>query len=188
MLSRRHVEVAGDHQRGLGIARGHLGGQSLVEIQLVVELRIGLAVGRVAAGGNVEVVDLDAGHRGGDAAGMPLAADIQRPGVLERQARGDGHAMPALLAFDAQVRQAHLDEGAGRELSLPTLDLLQTDHVRRLLPDEAGDLLTAEADGVDVPGAEAKAHRITIAANKAPGRRSAGRAYKVVSHAAAGRG
>ncbi len=76
------------------------------------------------------------------------------------------------------MRQAHVDEGVQRELPLAALDLLQAEYVRRLLLDEAGDLLGAQADGIDVPGAEAKAHGgdYRVAGHKAPGRRDAGRA------------
>ena len=59
-----------------------------------------------------------------------------------------------------QVRQAHLDEGLARELALLALDLLQAQHVRRLLGDEAGDLLGAQADGIDVPGGESQTHGV----------------------------
>ena len=66
--------------------------------------------------------------------------------------------MPALLAGDLQVRQAHVDEGLARELALPALDLLHAENIRGLFRDEAGGLLGAQAYGVDVPGADPKAH------------------------------
>jgi hypothetical protein len=61
--------------------------------------------------------------------------------VLDRQARGDGDAVPALLAGDPQVRQAGVDERRGRELALAALDLLQAEHVGRRLLGESGHLL-----------------------------------------------
>jgi hypothetical protein len=94
-----------------------------------------------------------------DAAGVALAAGVEQGRhVLQWQARGDGHAVPALLAGDLQVRQAGGDEGLAWKLGLLALDLLQAQHVGPLLVDEAGDLLGAQADGVDVPGGDTEAH------------------------------
>ena len=56
------------------------------------------------------------------------------------------------------MRQAHVDEGLNRELASLALDLLQAQNVGRGLLDEAGGLLGAQADGVDVPGADTQAH------------------------------
>ena len=75
---------------------------------------------------------------------MAFAADVQGRGRLERQARGDRHAVPALLAADLQVRQSGLGQASARELGLLALDLLQAEDVGRLLADEAGDLLGAQ--------------------------------------------
>jgi hypothetical protein len=56
------------------------------------------------------------------------------------------------------VRQPHLDERLAGEFPLAALDLLQAQDVGRLLSDEAGGLLGPQADRVDVPGADSKAH------------------------------
>nr|WP_262423198.1 hypothetical protein [Brevundimonas denitrificans] len=69
--------------------------------------------------------------------------------------------MPALLARDLQVRQAHVPEGGLRKLVREAFDLLQAQHIRGLFGHEAGDLFGAQADGVDVPGDDAKGHGLT---------------------------
>jgi len=89
---------------------------------------------------------------------VALAADVQRRRVLDRQARGDGDAVPALLAGDLQVRQPGVDEGRSRKLALAALDLLQTQHVGRRLKGEANHLLGPQAYGIDVPGGESQVH------------------------------
>jgi hypothetical protein len=70
--------------------------------------------------------------------------------------------MPALLAGDPHMRQAHGGEGLPGELGLLTLDLLQAQDVGRLFVDEARDLLGAQADGVDIPGGDTKAHGVGL--------------------------
>ncbi len=162
VLAGSHVQVPGDHQGRRRIAAGHLAGQPFEEVQLVVELGIDRPVRDVAAGGDVEVVDLHARDLGRDAAGVALAANVQRRSGLQRQARGDGHPVPTLLALDLQVRQAHVGEGLDGELALPALDLLQAQDVGGLFGHEAGDMIGAKAHRIDVPGAEAKAHRPNI--------------------------
>ncbi len=84
-LARRDVQIAGDDQRRLGVAPGHLAGQAFVEIELVVELLVQRAVRRVAAGRYVEVLNLHPGHLGLHAAGVALPADVQGFDILERQ-------------------------------------------------------------------------------------------------------
>jgi hypothetical protein len=56
------------------------------------------------------------------------------------------------------MRQAHLFEGGARELIRRAFDLLQHQNVGSPFGDEPGDLIDAQADGVDVPGGEAKGH------------------------------
>ncbi len=124
----------------------------------MVELGVQFAVGQVTAGGDVEVLDLDPGDHAGHAAGVALAAGLDLGRVLDRQARGDGHPVPALLPGDPQVRQAHLGKGLGRELAGLAFYLLHAQHVGRLFAHEAGGLFGAQADGVDVPGADTQAH------------------------------
>jgi hypothetical protein len=51
-------------QGRVGITAAHLGGQALEEVELVVELGVQRAIGNVAAGRDVEVLNLDPGHLG----------------------------------------------------------------------------------------------------------------------------
>jgi len=46
-----------------GVAAGHLGGQSLEEVELMVEFRIARPIRLITAGRNVEIVHLDSGDR-----------------------------------------------------------------------------------------------------------------------------
>ena len=121
-------------------------------------------------------------HHGFD--GLPHVAalgslPLQHEAVAGSSDRGvHGHPMPALLSGDLQVRQAHLPEGVHRELALAALDLLQAQHVGGLFLDEAGGLFGAQADGVDVPGADSQTHRGLLAGRsrneRRPGRRASG--------------
>ena len=158
VLARRDVEVAGQHQRRGLVPAADLVGQLLVKVHLVVELGVQRAVGRVAAGRNVEVLHVHARDAAGDAAGVTQLADLKRVVVLDGQARGDGDAMPALLAAHPQMRQAHLLERRARELVGGAFDLLQQQDVRRALGHEPRHLIDAQANRVYVPGGEAKRH------------------------------
>jgi hypothetical protein len=54
--------------------------------------------------------------------------------------------------------QAHGLKGLGRKLAVLTFDFLQTEDIRGLFGDKAGDLVKAQADRIDVPSGETKAH------------------------------
>jgi hypothetical protein len=65
------------------------------------------------------------------------------------------------------MRHAHLGEGVTGELVLQAFDLLQAQDVGPALGDEPGDLLDAQADGVDVPGGDAQGHAALLAGGSA---------------------
>ncbi len=94
---------------------------------------------------------------------MAFPAQAQVRCFVQGQATGDGDAMPALLAADLQVRQAHLFEGAHRKLVVGAFDFLQQQDVGGALGHIAGDLIDAQANRVDVPGGQAKGHAPAIA-------------------------
>ncbi len=165
LLPGRHIEVSGHHQGRGGVAPGHERRQPLEEIQLVVELGVDRPIRLVAARGDVEVLHFHAGDHAADHAGVSFTADIQRRRRLNRQTRGDGDAVPALLPGDPDVGQAHVHKGLSGKFGLAAFDFLQAQHVRRLLRDEAGRLFCAQADGIDVPGADSKAHGALKAQN-----------------------
>ena len=152
------IEVPRDDERGPGVPAAHLGGEAFEEVELVVELGIEDPVGGVAAGGDIEVLDLDPRDRGRDAAGVALPADGEVRGVLEGQTGSDRHAVPALLAADPQVWKTSIGEGPDRKLGLSALDLLQAENVGGMPLDEASHMVGAQADRVDVPGSDPQAH------------------------------
>ena len=125
ILARRDIKITGQDQRRLGIALGHIGGQAIIEIHLVVEFRIALTVGRVAAGRDIEIVHLNALNLNRDRARMAFAAGLQISDRLKRQTRGYGHAVKPLLSANGQVRQAHIDKGLGGKFAVLALDFLQ---------------------------------------------------------------
>ena len=152
------IEIAGHDQGTRLVLLGHDGGQLFIEVHLMIELGVQRPVGNVAAGRDVEVLHVDAGHAGRDAARVTQFADLEGVAVLKRQTACDGDAVPALLARHAKVGHAHVLESAARKLVGGAFDLLQHQDIGRAFGDEAGDLVDAQADGVDVPGGEAKGH------------------------------
>ena len=89
---------------------------------------------------------------------MALAADIEPRRVPNRQARGDGHPVPALLPGDLQVRQPGVDESFPRKLAFLALDLLHGQNVGAALGHKALHLFGAQPHGIDVPGRQSQAH------------------------------
>ena len=128
----------------------------------MVEFRIDLGIGLVAAGGNVEVMDGDrtaAVHHGrGDVAGIVLAAEAAPVDCCERQARDDGDAVIALLAVDRDVPVAGLAERLLRKIGVEALGLLQAEDVRTVLSKEAAHQVDPQPNGVDVPGGDGERH------------------------------
>ena len=90
----------------------------------------------------------------------PVVAPAPDHGALglEGQAREDGDPVVALLAVDQQVRIAERAHRLARERVVGDLGLLQADHVRGGLGGEAGQVVEALAQGVDVPGGEPEGH------------------------------
>ena len=71
--------------------------------------------------------------------------------IQDRQARGDGDAVPLVETVDSDV-VAGLLEGFRRELVGPALNFLHGQYVRARALEEGDDTVDARADGVDVPG------------------------------------
>ena len=94
---------------------------------------IDLGIGNIAAGGNIEIVQLEAAlkHRR-DMAGIVLAAEAFLMGSLEGKAREDGDAVIALLAVDRLMDIAELLERLGGEKRVGNLGLLKAKDVRRV--------------------------------------------------------
>ncbi len=96
MLQRRDIEIAHQHD-GIAVLRfcvlanqfSHL----VQEVELVGELDVELGIGNVAAGGDIEIVQLHAIRQGhAHVAGMAFAAEILHAGLAEGQAREHRHA------------------------------------------------------------------------------------------------
>ena len=121
-------------------------------LSLIVGIRL------VAAGGNVEIVDLEPGRlaaeRHGDVARIALGAEIAPARLGEREARDDGDAVVALLAVERDVLVAELAELAARKLPVGAFRLLQAEHVRLVLAEKARDEVDAQPHRIDVPGGE----------------------------------
>ena len=142
------------------------------------EFRVGIAVRHVAAGGHVEVVQLDRAEAGrvqhhAEMAAVAPAAPVRVVGAdFEGQAREDGDAVVALHAAPGDVVEAERAQPRLREELVRALRLLQAEHVRLQRLDQIGDQAAAQADGVDVPGGDAELRH--GAALQAPTRRGKG--------------
>ncbi len=124
---------------------------ALVEFQLVVELVIGGAVGQVAAGRDIEVPDLHTVDADRLRSGFAATAEGRYTDRLERHFRGQGDAMPALLAHDEQMGKTHGAKRLFRELARLALDFLKAQHIHRVFGGETRHLVYAQTHGIDVP-------------------------------------
>ena len=127
------------------------------------ELGVDLRIGLVAARGNVEVVDVDprrfVRERHGDMARVALDAEIASALRGEAMTGDDSDAVVTLLAVERDVRIAEPMKLAARELPVGAFGLLQAEHVRLVLGEEARDEIDAQPHRIDVPGREGKTQR-----------------------------
>src|SRR6266851_3454451 len=160
-FERRDVEVADDDHRLLRVALGaEPCGDLVEELQLVREFRVDIRIGDVAAGGDVDVVQLDAaGQRDHAVAAILALAPALRAALVDFDARDDGDAVIALHAVHELVLVSQRVEGLAREMLVRRLGLLQAEHVRLRRGDEAPHRLDAQPHRVDVPGGEGERHR-----------------------------
>ena len=107
------------------------------ERELVGELVVDRRIRLVAAGGNVEIVDLEpvgaAAEPHPHVARVALGAEVARDRLDDRQPRDDGDAVIALLAVERDVLVAELAELAERELPVRAFRLLQAERVGRFV-------------------------------------------------------
>jgi hypothetical protein len=169
VLERRHVEVA-DQDRRAADAAPAPGSQIRQEIELVREFRVAVAVGHVAAGRDVKIVQHDPGGLAGlrpqhrrDVARVLALAERHHVPPEERKARQDGDAVIALLPREHDVLVARAPQGLQRKRVVRALRLLQAKHVRLGLGEEAQDRIDAQAHRVDVPGGDGEAHGVRLA-------------------------
>ena len=162
MFQRRDVEIADEDRRGvlLGIRVQML--HLLDEIELVAELRIDSAIRLVAAGRNIEIMQADTPAAAlEDGRDMPAVADIAIILAMilgQRNARGDGNAVIALLAVNDDVLVAERPERRIGKKLVRNLGLLQAEDIRPGLHNELLDDGHAQPHRVDVPGRNRKSH------------------------------
>ena len=94
-------------------------------------LRIGVGVGNVAAGRDVEVVQLDPTRKRADRVPAVLdPAPMPAVALVQRQFREHGHAVIGFLAVHVQMVEAEFAAQLSRKPAVLDLDLLQAQHVR----------------------------------------------------------
>ena len=182
-LQRRDVEIADQQRRA--VKRVRPAGHPLQKVQLLAELGIGLAVGNVAAGRDVDIFQHQAlsGTEQFDpdmarfAIGLPVIAGH----FAQRDPADRGHPVIALLPVDRAVRVAQRFEGFVREVLFLGLDLLQAQHVGLLLFQEAHDLVDPQADRIDVPGGN-RDHAAALGSQQRGGKACGGRSRPVRPH------
>jgi hypothetical protein len=81
----------------------------------------------------------------------------------EGKAREDRDAVIALLTGEHDVLVAGAPQGLQRKRVVRALRLLQAEHVRLGLGEEAQDRIDAQAHRVDVPGGDGEAHGVRLA-------------------------
>ena len=141
--------------------RAHL----VEEVKLVLEFRIDLGIGLVAAGRHIEIMQrhglVEAGalaqhHR--DMAAIGLAAEVLQIDAVERPAREHGDAVIALLAVERRVFIAEPLEALERKDLVRAFGFLQAKYVRPRAFEKFRDQVDAQADGIDVPGGDLEGH------------------------------
>src|SRR5690348_8867281 len=122
------------------------------EVELLAELGIDGAVGRVAASRNVDVLEPDAAlEPDADMPRLAIVLPVVPAGVLQRHSAEDPHAMMYTLAVQLAVDVAVAVEQIEREDAVEHHGFLQAQDVGLLLTDQALDERNARANRVDVP-------------------------------------
>ena len=136
------------------------------EAELVLEFRIDLGIGLVAARRDIEIVESDFVFQTGafsqhhrDVPAIDLAAEVLHVDPLERNARDHGDAVIAFLSVDRDVLVAETLETLHRESVVRALGLLQAEHIGLCAFQEPGDQINSQPDRVDIPGGDLERHR-----------------------------
>ena len=154
-FERGDVEVADDQRRP--VDRIGPAGHPVEEIEFLAELCVLLAVGFVAARRDIDVLDdhpLVVGQLDPDMARFAIVLPVVAAEFPERRFRYRRDAVIALLPMHGKMLVSQRAERLVGKLVLLALDLLQAQHIGRLLFDEALDDGHAQADGIDVPGSD----------------------------------
>ena len=128
-------------------------------IELLAKLLIDLAVGFVAACGDVEVVDRRAILKlGRHMAGVAQHGEILITRIHQRQFRQDRHPVIALLPPRDHMGVARRLERLDRDLVHGAFAFLQAQNIWPVFGQQFQHQRLAQADGVDVPSGEGKGH------------------------------
>ena len=119
------------------------------------EFLVLLGIGDIAAGGHIEIVQLQAIlERHAHMPGVTFAAEILGACFFERQPREHGDAVIGLLAVNRLMDIAQLGQGRFGEKLVHHLGLLQAQDVGLLIAQQAGHQLDAVTHRIDVPGGD----------------------------------
>ena len=133
-FERRDVEVADDDRRLVqphGPAR-----HALDEVELLAELGIDRPVGRIAAGGHINIFEPDAAFQpNANVARFAIVLPIVLARILQRNPAQDRDAMVHALTVERRMDIAVALEQLGWEDAVEHLGFLQAQDVRLLLGD-----------------------------------------------------
>src|SRR4051794_33740236 len=147
------VEVADDNRWLVEAFRP--AGHAFDEIELLAELRIDGAVGRVATRGHVDVLEPDAAIEADpDMTRFAIVLPVVLARIPERNAAQDGDAVMHALAVQCVMDIAVLPEKIGGKDAVQHLGFLKAEDIRLLLSEQALDQPGPGADRVDVPGCD----------------------------------
>ena len=165
IFERRHIQVAHDD----GVTPRQIAAQParhlVEEIELVGEFVICFTIRFVAAGGHIKIMHGDGvsprvarreGH--GDMARVALFAELALVDGFEGNARGDAHAVIALLPIDRHMGIAQALEVTEGKFAVAALRFLKADHIGLKAVGEMFDQRHAQPHRIDVPGREFDGH------------------------------
>ncbi|MXO97655.1 hypothetical protein GRI97_01465 [Altererythrobacter xixiisoli] len=155
-FERRDIEIA-DDQRGAVDLAGPLG-HAFEEIELLPELRVDQAVGFVAAGRNIDILDNHIAARteqfDADMAGFTIVLPVVAGKGFQRNAADRGDAVISLLPVHGEMFVPERTEGFIGELRFLAFYFLQAQHIGCLFRQEFLHQRRAQANGVDVPAGD----------------------------------
>ena len=133
-------------------------GHALDEIELLTEFRILLAVGDVAAGGDIDILDPDSAlEPRADMARLAIVLPVVAARIGQRHPAQDRHTMMHALAVQLLVDIAEAREQIGREGVVAGLGFLKAKDVGLLVGDQPLDQRRAGADRIDIPRSDLEA-------------------------------
>ena len=150
---RRDIEVADQDPSGAIFCDfAIMASKAFHEVEFVSEFRVFVWVRDIAAGGQINIVNLEVANFNRVHARMSFAAELRRFESLYWVPRGDGDAvMTALLAVYAEMGKPDLFERLFRKLRSLALNFLKAENIRLFSGHESFDIWHSEPHRVDVP-------------------------------------